>query len=353
MQEMFGMSWLSRQIQTNASDGVEANSPLKVLAETCQDTRLEFIPPSKAEFRQWKLPSPFSYYACDAASSGQASLEQPPASHVLVTASFGRILTQKHLSHFLPARRLNVHPSLLPQYRGPAPIQHSLLNGDQETGVCVIEMLPAGKKQTDTRKVGIDAGDIWASKSTDQPSGATFSQMRDQLGIEGGKLLVELLRDFKNQKRISPQPQCVGGSTLKIASMVRLEDAQFSPITWTAEEASRRWRAIAHQRPITAILQVSTEVPTRAVQLHDLQVHMRQPDEAVEQRLASYPGAVICSASNPGNASEKALFIRCLGGSILSVRRIKPEGKPVLDAQAFWNGVRKYKDIKFIGHGAA
>ncbi|KAJ2919043.1 hypothetical protein MD484_g1371, partial [Candolleomyces efflorescens] len=196
-------------------------------------------------------------------------------------------------------------------------------------------MLPAGKKQSDARKVGIDAGDIWAHNSMDQPSGATFSQMRDQLGVEGGKLLVELLRDFKNQKQIYPQPQIV----------VQLHRRRKKPpgagglsdIRYDSRNA----------------VKVSTEAPTRAVQLHDLQVYGRQPNAAVEQRLPSYPGAVICSACDNGMPSEKALFIRCLDGSILSVRKIKPEGKPVLDAQAFWNGVRKYKDVQFIGHGAA
>ena len=57
---------------------------------------------------------------------------------------------------FLPTRRLNVHPSLLPAYRGPAPIQHALMDGRDETGVCVIEMTE--------RKRGIDSGAIWASE---------------------------------------------------------------------------------------------------------------------------------------------------------------------------------------------
>ena len=52
-----------------------------------------------------------------------------------------------------------MHPSLLPHYRGPAPIQHALLNGEEETGVCVIEMLKM--------KAGaVDSGDIWGSEQT-------------------------------------------------------------------------------------------------------------------------------------------------------------------------------------------
>lgn len=79
-----------------------------------------------------------------------------PSNHVLITASFGRILRKSLLNTFHPHRRLNVHPSLLPAYRGAAPIQHALLNGDNDTGVSVISMLEM--------KEGIDTGDIWGSR---------------------------------------------------------------------------------------------------------------------------------------------------------------------------------------------
>lgn len=79
----------------------------------------------------------------------------PPANHLLITASFGRILTDEMLGQFQPAHRLNVHPSLLPAYRGPAPLQRAVLNQEKETGVCVIKMLKKSE--------GIDAGSIWGS----------------------------------------------------------------------------------------------------------------------------------------------------------------------------------------------
>lgn len=87
--------------------------------------------------------------------------DEPSAksNHLLVTASFGRILRKGQLERFSPGRRLNVHPSLLPHYRGPAPIQHVLLNGEKESGVCVIEMLKI--------KAGpVDSGDIWGCDKT-------------------------------------------------------------------------------------------------------------------------------------------------------------------------------------------
>jgi len=57
------------------------------------------------------------------------------------------------LDAFKPCRRLNVHPSLLPAYRGPAPIQHTILNNETETGVCVIKMLKKAE--------GIDSGAVY------------------------------------------------------------------------------------------------------------------------------------------------------------------------------------------------
>lgn len=78
--------------------------------------------------------------------------------HLLVTASFGRILPDPVLELFPSQQRLNVHPSVLPAYRGAAPIQRAIMNGDRMTGVCVIEML--------SRTKGIDAGRIWASQYT-------------------------------------------------------------------------------------------------------------------------------------------------------------------------------------------
>lgn len=57
---------------------------------------------------------------------------------------------------FAPDRRLNVHPSLLPLYRGPAPIQHTIADEREETGVSILEMKE--------KRFGADVGDIWAQK---------------------------------------------------------------------------------------------------------------------------------------------------------------------------------------------
>jgi methionyl-tRNA formyltransferase len=79
---------------------------------------------------------------------------------LLVTASFGRILSGSLLDLFPADRRLNVHPSLLPKYRGPAPIQHALMDGATQTGVCVIGMTKFKRSAG-----GVDLGDVWARET--------------------------------------------------------------------------------------------------------------------------------------------------------------------------------------------
>ena len=74
------------------------------------------------------------------------------SNNVLVTASFGHIIPNSFLGHFETNKRFNVHPSLLPRYRGAAPIQWTIANGDTTTGVSVQRLVEKGK--------GIDGGDI-------------------------------------------------------------------------------------------------------------------------------------------------------------------------------------------------
>ena len=91
---------------------------------------------------------------------------------------------------FSPLNTLNVHPSLLPKYRGAAPIQHAIMNGDESTGVSVQE-LSVGK---------FDHGRILGSKPVDIPPGSTFSTLEPILADEGASLLVSVLSNLPNSQ---------------------------------------------------------------------------------------------------------------------------------------------------------
>ncbi|KIK68722.1 hypothetical protein GYMLUDRAFT_237733 [Collybiopsis luxurians FD-317 M1] len=278
-------------------------SPLKRLGHSLE-LPVQLIPSSKSEFKDWTLPLPFSRFT-----------DSPSSRHILITASFGRIIPLKMLKLFAPERRLNVHPSLLPAYRGPAPIQHAILNGEEETGVCVINMLP--------RTQGIDAGPIWGKRTVDMPESAFYSDLRDKLAGEGGQLLVSVLQDMLDGKAVSvPQSDA---AYAKPAPTITIEHAALNFTQMTAESIVRMHRAISHQRSLTALLH-----PISSVQIHSPSVYTSPLP----------PWAPTCPGRARYSKPDQALLIRCADNSVLSVPKVKQKGKALVDAGAWWNGVR-------------
>jgi methionyl-tRNA formyltransferase len=104
----------------------------------------------------------------------------------IVVVAFGNMLPENLLS--LPQLGgINIHPSLLPKYRGPAPIQHALINNEQETGVTIM-MLDSG----------MDTGDILMSQKITIPPDSTSETLHNTLSQKGAELLVQTLEGFRN-----------------------------------------------------------------------------------------------------------------------------------------------------------
>lgn len=101
---------------------------------------------------------------------------------IAVTASFGQILNEKFLSI---APCINVHPSLLPKYRGATPIQSALLSGDKVTGVSIMKVVRA-----------VDAGDVLAQKQVKIEEDDDYTTLQEKLADVGGDMLVEVLDLF-------------------------------------------------------------------------------------------------------------------------------------------------------------
>ncbi|KAI0697051.1 Formyltransferase [Cytidiella melzeri] len=282
-----------------------SRSPLKQLGERLQ-LPVHTIPTERSAFRYWQvpLPSPFS--------------ESPPSpSRVLVTASFGRILPNSLLQRFAPGRRLNVHPSLLPEYRGPAPIQHALLDGMKETGVCVIEMMEFKK--------GIDAGDIWGQRQLPIPEDVVFPVLRDSLALEGGKLLVSVLREMRSGTATST-PQRTDASA-RHAPLITTKDALLDFRNMTASAIVQRHNAVSHQKGVFTRLKTG-----KILQLHD-PVVLESPPVTL---LSLIPDVGLAIYEPHG----KALLIRCAFDTVLSVRMVQQQDKKALNVKAWWNGVR-------------
>lgn len=137
------------------------------------------------------------------------------APDAIVVVAYGKILPPSLLS-LPPMGCINVHGSLLPQYRGAAPIQWAVLNGDRETGVTTMKM--------DT---GVDTGDMLLSSRRSIPPDMTAGELYAALADDGAALLSRTLRELEaGTLRAVPQPA-------EGATYAPMLDKSLSPLDWT------------------------------------------------------------------------------------------------------------------------
>jgi methionyl-tRNA formyltransferase len=147
--------------------------------------------------------------------------------NLIVVAAYGQILPPAILD--LPRHGcLNVHTSLLPKYRGAAPIQWAIANGDTETGVTIMKM-----------DVGLDTGSIVSQRTTSIHAEDTSAVLHDRLAQLGAELLAQTIPDYVTGK-IQPVPQPAAG--VSYAAKIKKEDGH---IDWNrpAREIWNRLRA--------------------------------------------------------------------------------------------------------------
>lgn len=159
-------------------------------------------------------------------AAAQARLRDCGA-EAMVVAAYGLILPPAVLQLF-PFGCINVHASLLPRWRGAAPIQRAILAGDSETGVCIMGM-----------EQGLDTGPVFLAKSLPIGAGDTAASLHDKLAMLGASLLVEALPGIAAGTLI-PRPQPAEGVTY--AAKISKEEAA---IDWNldAKTLARRVRA--------------------------------------------------------------------------------------------------------------
>ncbi|MBC8002157.1 MAG: methionyl-tRNA formyltransferase, partial [Opitutaceae bacterium] len=144
---------------------------------------------------------------------------------LMVVAAYGQILPQSILD-LAPSGCLNVHTSILPRYRGAAPIQWALLNGDPETGVTIMKM-----------DAGLDTGAMVAIQTTPITPEDNAQTLHDRLAEIGAKLLIETIPAYV-AGQITPVPQPTDGGSY--ARKISKEDGR---IDWT-QPASSLWNRI-------------------------------------------------------------------------------------------------------------
>ena len=145
-----------------------------------------------------------------------------------VLVSFGRIIPQEIIDLFTPAI-VNVHPSLLPKYRGSSPIESAILNGDEKTGVSLMKL----SKE-------MDAGDVYSQEEIELSKTETASGLYKTCGEIGAEMLVRDLPkiisgEIKGQKQDDSQAE--------YCQLLKKSDALLSQDKQTAEQAEQQIRA--------------------------------------------------------------------------------------------------------------
>jgi len=147
---------------------------------------------------------------------------------LIVVAAFGQIL-KKNILDFPKYGCLNVHASLLPRWRGAAPINATILAGDEETGVTIMKM-----------DIGLDTGDMLTKKSIRLNPDDTAGSVFQTLSSLGAELLIETIPDYVSGK-IIPEPQ--NNELATYAPMLKKEDGKLN-FNQSVVELERRIRAM-------------------------------------------------------------------------------------------------------------
>lgn len=239
-----------------------------------------------------------------------ASFSSPSPNNVLLTASFGSIIPTPLLKPF--AHAINVHPSVLPKYRGAAPLQWAIANNDTSTGVSVQTMA--------RREDGVDSGAILgAVDSVPIHPEDTYSSLLPDLSHIGGRLLVQVLRQLRDgTAKATPQE----GQVTKAPKIT----TQTSRIDWGAHSASHldaRHRGFGHHAPLWA------ELPDRGMSVQFVSLRRgERPPGSFEER----PGLAVF------DKPQKAVFVATVDGWV-QVDTVKPAGRRETPVAEWWNGL--------------
>lgn len=220
---------------------------------------------------------------------------------ILVVVAYGRILPDDMLE--VPKYgAINVHASLLPKYRGAAPIQWAVLNGDKITGVTTMYLASE-----------MDTGDIIYTAETEIGEFETSGELFDRLMVMGAELLDRTLRDIEDGT--APRTQ----QDHSKASYVKMLDKSLSPIEWakTPREIIKQIYGLQPWPVATAEL--------------DGKVFKIYSAEYTQNKTVKAPGSVV-------SAGKKGIEIACLGGETLLITELQAAGKKRMKASDYLLG---------------
>ncbi len=285
---------------------------IRALVEAGHDVCGAFTQPDKPKNRGMKLqPTPVKEFCLEhdipvfqptKLRDGTALAQiQELAPELIVVAAYGRILPDEILDY--PAKGcINVHSSLLPRYRGAAPINWAILNGDEVSGVTIMHMATE-----------LDAGDIISQVETPIDPNETVESLHDRLADLGAKLLVDTVRDID-----------AGTATRTLQDVTKVT---FAPML-SRELSTMDWTKPA--RVLHDQVRGLIPWPAAVTELGGVRCKVFST-KVSDETTGSDAGTVV-------KADKKGLKIACGGGTVLEICELQPDGKKRMPATAFLLG---------------
>ncbi|MBM3735277.1 MAG: methionyl-tRNA formyltransferase [Acidobacteria bacterium] len=221
---------------------------------------------------------------------------------VMVVVGYGQIIPQSVID-MVPHGIINVHGSLLPAYRGAAPVQWAVANGEKRTGVTTMRI-----------DAGLDTGGMLLKWDTEIGAEETAVELGRRLSVAGADLLIETLEGIESGV-IQPVPQDPAAATY--APILKKEDAS---IDWNWPAA----KIHARQRGFQPWPGAATTFRGQTLQIHRCRVK--------SSHTLALPGTLI--------TEKKRLLVAAGGGSMLEIEELQLQGRKRVYPEAFLNGHR-------------
>lgn len=223
--------------------------------------------------------------------------------NLIVVVAYGKIIPKK-LLNFNKLKFINVHASLLPKWRGAAPIHRSIMNLDKETGISIMQITPK-----------LDTGPVLMKKKIKILKNSNFNDLSNQLSLLGSKMIIESLQLIEDGKaNFLPQNENEATYAKKISKA----------------EAKIDWRDKAEK--IVAKINALHLNPGSWFDLNGSRIKVLK---AIEIKAKGDPGEVL----------DNNLSIACFENAI-KILKLKKEGKKSMDANEFLKGFRIIKGTK-------
>lgn len=230
---------------------------------------------------------------------------------LIVTAAYGQIVGTK-LLNYPKYKAINVHGSLLPKYRGGAPIQRSIINGDKVTGITIMYMAK-----------GMDSGDILSQKEIDIEDNDNSDSMFVKLANLGASMINKVIDDLVNNN-ITPIKQNIDEVTYAY--------------NISHEEELLDFNSLDNIQIYNKIRGLSTN-PGAYFKINNFTIKIYE--SVLSNDKTNYDVNTIC------DVKKDSFSIVCKNNSVITFKTIKPEGKGLMSVKDFMNG--KGKSIIILG----